>query len=180
MSSVSAIFFDRDDTLIINVPYNGDPKKVSLMPNVPEALALLHHEGIPLFIASNQSGVGRGYITREDVAQVNQEMFRQLRQNYFTEVLNCYATDTADDPCRKPAPGMLQDAAVRHGLDLKKCFMVGDRLTDIQCGRNAGCKTVLVLGGSYVAESVEAKKIANHTASDLLAAAKWILENHEC
>jgi len=175
----SAIFFDRDDTVIHNVPYNGDPKKVVLMPKAREALELLHGKGLSLFIASNQSGVGRGYITPEDVDNVNREMERQLGKDYFRENLNCYATDVEESPLRKPAPGMLQDAATRFGLDLKKSFMVGDRLSDIQCGLAAGCKTVLVLGGTYVEEVEAARKIATHTASDLLAAARWILENHE-
>lgn len=175
----SAIFFDRDDTLIKNVPYNGDPTKVSLMPKAREALELLHSKGILLFIASNQSGVGRGYITPEDVVKVNDEMKRQFGKDYFREILNCYATDREGHPFRKPAPGMLQDAATRHGLDLKKSFMVGDRLSDIQCGVAAGCQTVLVLGGGYVEEAKKAQKIATHTAPDLLAAARWILENHE-
>lgn len=174
-----AVFLDRDDTVMRNVPYLGDPRQVEVFPCAQEALDLLQEAGYLLFLVSNQSGVGRGLISKEQVAAVNAEMERQLDSVYFEGIYNCY--ETPEDPKsatrRKPAPGMLLDAAKQVGLDLENSFMVGDRLSDVECGRNAGCRSVLVLTGTCSPEEEveEAKKLADFVAVDLLEAARWIL-----
>lgn len=174
--SKPAVFFDRDDTLMRNVPYLGDPSKVQLFPGVSDALDKLDHAGFALVIVSNQSGVGRGLITIEQVALVTEEMQRQLGDSYFTGIYNCYAAPgQPGDDIRKPSPALLQQAALAHDLDLKKSFMVGDRLSDILCGKNAGCKSVLVLTGPSSPEREVARDEADFVASDLIEASEWIV-----
>jgi D-glycero-D-manno-heptose 1,7-bisphosphate phosphatase len=172
-----AVFLDRDDTLIRNVPYLGDPSKVELLPTVREALEALGRAGFRMFVASNQSGVGRGLITTEQVAAVNAEMARQMGGSWVEGYYNCYAApeDSAGAEDRKPAPGLLLRAASERGLDLKKSFMVGDRLSDIQCGKNAGCRSVLVLTAPDRDCLEQAKAEADCTVATLKEAADWIL-----
>jgi len=173
-----AVFLDRDDTLIVNIPYLGDPSRVKLLPGAQESLDLLQAGGFDLFLVSNQSGVGRGLITTEQVRQVNDEMCRQLGGDYFKGMYFCYAApeDVAGAQDRKPSPGLLLRAREEHGLDLEKSFMIGDRLSDVECGLNAGCRSVLVLTGTEETNLVEAQIKAHHIAHNLLEAANWILQ----
>ncbi|MDR2463624.1 MAG: HAD-IIIA family hydrolase [Verrucomicrobiales bacterium] len=179
MNGSRAIFFDRDDTLIKNVPYLGDPSRVVLMPRVRENLPRLSAAGFALFLVSNQSGVGRGFITKAQVDAVNDEMFRQLGGNFFTGDYMCYAAPGQPDAAgeRKPAPGLLFKARDEHGIDLTASVFVGDRLSDVQCGLNAGCRSVLLLHDTEdgVADRERARGLAHFVAEDFAAATEWIL-----
>ncbi len=173
-----AIFFDRDDTLIKDVPYSGDPSKVQLLPYVREAMEILSQHGFLMFLVSNQSAVGRGLITPEQVEAVNLEMIRQIGKNYFDGIYLCYSAPGQDDGnCRKPNPGMIQQARIEYSLDLKNSFLIGDKPSDIFCARNAGCRSVLVLTGTHGEDLQEAIKIADYVAKNLLEAAEWICQN---
>jgi D-glycero-D-manno-heptose 1,7-bisphosphate phosphatase len=178
--SKRAIFFDRDDTLIKNVPYLGDPSQVMLMPKVRKYLPRLKAAGFELFLVSNQSGVGRGLITKEQVAAVNAEMCRQLGGNYFSGLYMCYAAPGQPDANgeRKPGPGLLFKARDEHDLDLAVSVFVGDRISDVQCGINAGCRSVLLLHDTEdsAGEREQAKRLAHFIAKDFAAAVDWILE----
>jgi D-glycero-D-manno-heptose 1,7-bisphosphate phosphatase len=176
MHTKAAVFFDRDDTLIEDVPYLGDPARVKLMPECRESLRALHEAGFVLFIASNQSGVGRGLITREQVAAVNAEVLRQTGDVPFGGVYCCY--DDPDKPqegCRKPSPAMLLRARDEHGLDLARSFMVGDRLRDVQAGRNAGCRTAYYSLVRHADDVAAATALADFTSPSLVEIARWIL-----
>lgn len=177
-----AVFFDRDDTLMVNVPYLGDPKKVAIFPEAAEALFTLHKAGFLIFVVSNQSGVGRGLITREQVHAVNTELVRQLKGDHIHAFFHSFATP--DDPYatdRKPSPELLLNAAKSHQVDLKKSFFIGDRLSDIECGLNAGCRTVLLTHDqssrrdSGDPEDAVAREKAHYITSTLTDAANWIL-----
>ncbi len=173
--SKPAVFFDRDATLIKDVPYNGDPALVKLMPYAAESLRMLKKHGFELFIVSNQAGVAHGLITKEQVAAVNAEMLRQLEEPFFSAIYYCY--DGPDDPeptCRKPSPQMVFQASDEHDLNLAASFFVGDKPADMECGRNAGCRTVLVLAGEDLPYQQPAKALADYVANDLMEAAKWI------
>lgn len=174
----AAVFLDRDDTLIENVPYLGDPKKVVLLPGAQEAMATLHQASFPLLVVSNQSGVGRGLISKEQVAAVDSRMIELLGiPKIFSGFFHCYAapTDPYDDR-RKPSPRMLQEAAVLHHLDLGRSFMVGNRPSDIQAGKTAGCQTVFLTLRIDPEEKEEATQLATFTAKDWASAAQWILQ----
>jgi D-glycero-D-manno-heptose 1,7-bisphosphate phosphatase len=178
-----AVFLDRDDTLMVNVPYLGDPNLVEVFPEAAQALFALRKAGFLLFVVSNQSGVGRGLITRDQVFAVNTEMKRQLDGDYIHAFFHSFATP--DDPYasdRKPSPELLLEAAKVHDLDLNASFFIGDRLTDIECGLNAGCRTVLLTHDkssrkeSIDPDDVVAKEKAHYITPSLTDAANWIIE----
>jgi len=178
-----AVFLDRDDTLMVNVPYLGDPSRVEIFPEAAEALFLLRKADFMLFVVSNQSGVGRGLITREQVHAVNAELKRQFNGDYIHAFYNSFATP--DDPYatdRKPSPELLLQAAETHNLDLPASFFIGDRLSDIECGLNAGCRTVLLTHAkSSRKENTDeddalARAKAHYIATTLMEAANWIRE----
>ena len=180
--SQRAVFFDRDDTLMVNVPYSGNPAEVEAFAEAAAALADLQAAGFLLFVVSNQSGVGRGLITREQVDSVNVELVRQLGRDYIHTFYHSYATP--DDPYatdRKPSPELVLNAAREHDLDLSQSFFVGDRLSDIECGLAAGCGTVLLTHekssrrGNVTDDDRTAMKKAHHIANDLTASVAWIL-----
>jgi D-glycero-D-manno-heptose 1,7-bisphosphate phosphatase len=177
-----AVFLDRDDTLIVNVPYLGDPGRVEIFPEAAAALHALRQAGFLLFVVSNQSGVGRGLITREQVFAVNTEMQRQLNGDHIRAFYHSYATP--DDPYatdRKPSPELLLEAAATHEVDLAGSFFIGDRLSDIECGINAGCRTVLLTHAkssrrdSIDPEDAVARTKAHYITNTLTDAANWII-----
>jgi len=177
-----AVFLDRDDTLIVNVPYLGDPSKVEIFSEAAEALYALHKAGFLLFVVSNQSGVGRGLITRDQVHAVNAEMKRQFNGDYIHAFYHSFATP--DDPYatdRKPSPELLLAAASEHDLDLNRSFFIGDRLSDIECGINAGCRTVLLTHekssrkNEADPEDIIARQKAHYITTTLTDAANWII-----
>lgn len=167
-----AVFLDRDDTLIPDVPYLGDPAKVTLLPGAREALLRLKQTGFLLIMVSNQSGIARGLITHDQVRAVNAEVARRLLPSALDAIY--YSPDGPDEPSetRKPAPGLLLQAAKEHGIDLARSFMVGDKASDVACGRTAGCRTVRI---AKTPPPTAADPTADFTAPDLAAAVDWIL-----
>ncbi|MBN1997683.1 HAD family hydrolase [candidate division KSB1 bacterium] len=173
----NAVFFDRDDTIIKNIPYLGDPSKVVLMPGAKKSLQKLKDAGFLLFIISNQSGVGRGYITRDQVSAVNSEMDRQLGNSYFTAKYCCYESpENSQLYCRKPLPKMINKAAKDFSISLPTSYCVGDKLSDILAGRRAGCKSILLKTGHEKQDFIKAQTVADYMAEDLLQATAWILK----
>jgi D-glycero-D-manno-heptose 1,7-bisphosphate phosphatase len=177
-----AVFFDRDDTLMVNVPYLGDPAQVEAFAEAAPALAQLRDAGYLLYVVSNQSGVGRGLITREQVHAVNIELHRQMGSEYVHAFYHSFATP--DDPYatdRKPSPELVLTAAREHDIDLAQSFFVGDRLTDIECGLAAGCRTILLnhakssRAEADEEEDVVARRKAQFRAKDLHQAVDFIL-----
>lgn len=149
-----AIFIDKDGTLVEDVPFNVDPAQLRFVPGAAEALHALQQEGYALFVATNQSGLARGLFTRAQFARLQHGLERRLRDGAgvtLTDFLVCpHAASPSGGPmclCRKPAPGMLLRAARRHRLDLAKSWMVGDTLDDVEAGRRAGCRAVLLDNG---------------------------------
>lgn len=173
-----AVFLDRDDTLIVNVPYLGDPSQVTLCPGARSAVAKWKEAGFALVLVSNQSGVGRGLITKEQVDDVNREMYRQLEVDGFDGEYFCYAApgDPYGSEERKPSPTLLERASRELKIDLSNSFMVGDKGIDVECGRRAGCRSVLVLTGENSSFREAAKSHADHVAPDIGEAAEWILK----
>ncbi len=178
-----AVFFDRDDTLMVNIPYLGDPAQVEIFPDAALAMHTLTSADFWLFVVSNQSGVGRGLITRNQVFAVNVELERQLGGDYIRAFYHSFATpeDTrAID--RKPSPELLFKARDIYNLDLPGSFFVGDRLSDVECGLNAGCRTVLLTHekssrrDTLDPEDAIAREKAHYIAANLMEATQWILQ----
>jgi D-glycero-D-manno-heptose 1,7-bisphosphate phosphatase len=145
MKLTPAIFLDRDGTLMAEVGYCADPAQVCVFPDVPLALELLRFAGFRLILVTNQSGIGRGYFTEDQYRSVQAEFERQILPARLDAVYFC--PDAASSPCRKPSPGMILQAAREHSIDLARSYMVGDKCSDIEAGRGAGCHSVLVRTG---------------------------------
>jgi D-glycero-D-manno-heptose 1,7-bisphosphate phosphatase len=172
MNLQPAIFLDRDGTLMEEAGYCADPRKVRVFDGVPAALEELRLAGYRLILVTNQSGIGRGYFTVEDYRAVQAEFERQILPAYLDAVYFCPDAPDAPSKRRKPAPGMLLEAAQEHGIDLPRSWMVGDKASDIACGLAAGCRTLLVLTGYGSAQVGVAKA---PTAATFTEAVRLIL-----
>jgi D-glycero-D-manno-heptose 1,7-bisphosphate phosphatase len=166
-----AVFFDRDGTLIIDEPYNGDPGKVRLYPGVRDGLAALKKSGWRVIIVTNQSGIGRGKITEEQYRAVNAEFVRQCGGEQIIDAV-LHAPDTPDDPSprRKPGIGLFQDAASLLPIDFSRSWTVGDKPSDIAAGRAAGTRTIRVLNAPvtrHKSSSSPADLVVPHIADAL-------------
>ncbi len=166
-----ALFLDRDGTLIQEVDHCHRPEDVVLIEGAAKALKKAKADGYSIVIVTNQSGIGRGYFGEEEFQQVQEEIQRQLGGLIDATYM---APDLPWSPSarRKPAPGMLLEAASQLGIDLKSSFMIGDRKSDIDAGKAAGCRTILVLTG-YGRENQEAG--ADFVAQDIREAIELAL-----
>lgn len=169
-----AVFFDRDGTLMEEVCYCNDPAKVRAFPGTAQALRQLKEAGFKNIIITNQSGIGRGRITPEQFEAVQQALLEQLGPDTIDATYFC--PDTPDQPStrRKPLPGMVLEAIADHGIDPSRSFFIGDKSADIECGRAAGARTVLVETG-YGAEQDDCNP--HHRFPDVVAAVEYILAN---
>jgi D-glycero-D-manno-heptose 1,7-bisphosphate phosphatase len=180
-----AVFLDKDGTLVEDVPYNVDPGRIRLAPGAAEGLRLLHRAGYRLFVVSNQPGVARGYFREQALAAVAGRLRRLLAEcavplggfyycpHHPEGVVGEHAVACA---CRKPAPGLILRAALEHGLDLARSWLVGDILDDVEAGRRAGCRTILVDSGHETEWVLRPDRVPHRIASDLLDAARLIAD----
>lgn len=146
-----ALFLDRDGTIILDKHYLADPAGVELIPGVADALARARALGYRLFILTNQSGIGRGMYTLDDVHRCNDRMdeLLGLPRPIFDDI--CIAPEAPDQPSpyRKPSPRFIVETIARHGLDPAQCWMVGDRQADVDAGLNARVQPVAVCTGKH-------------------------------
>ena len=176
MTVRQAVFLDRDGTLVRDVGYPSDPSEIELLAGVIEALTLLRYNDLALVLVSNQSGIGRGFFSRDDLARVHDRLASQLERHGLTFDGVYYFPHAPWEgcECRKPAPGMLWQAALELKLDLSRSFMVGDKVSDCTAGYRAGCKSVLIAGqDSTFSTSVD--EVADIVLPNLLSAAQWII-----
>ena len=169
-----AVFLDRDGTIIEEKDYLSDPDHVVLFPGAAAALKRLQDAGFRLFIVTNQSGIGRGYYTLEDMHRVNGRLLEELGRDGVRIEKVYFAPEAPEEPSRgrKPSPQFLFDARDEFGIDLAQSYMIGDKLTDLECGRNARVKQSVLVRTGYGANVIlKDGEIAN----DLPAAAEWIL-----
>lgn len=150
MSSITAILLDRDGTLIEEEHYLRDPELVRLVPGTAEPWRVLAGRGCRFFLATNQSGIGRGLFTRKDYEHVHARLLELLRENgmVLTAAALCPHAPEENCACRKPGIGMWTELARTYGLRPEQTVMVGDKTADIRFGLTAGCaETALVLSG---------------------------------
>ncbi|MEU4674015.1 HAD-IIIA family hydrolase [Amycolatopsis sp. NPDC023774] len=138
----AAVLFDRDDTLITDVPYLDDPESVRPVPGAVELVRGLRERGVPVGIVSNQSGVAKGLITPERLAAVNARVEELLGPFGTWQV--CVHDDGDGCDCRKPAPGLVRRAAAQLGVDPASCVVIGDTGADVRAALAAGARAVLV------------------------------------
>lgn len=184
-----AVFLDKDGTLINDVPYNVDPALLTLSWQAGPALQILQRLGYKLIVITNQAGVARGLFTEAALVPVRRRLSELLAQ--YGVILDGFyycphSPDgavkryTAPCTCRKPMPGMLMQAAREHGIDLSRSWMVGDILNDVEAGRRAGCRTVLIDNGNETEWDLSGLRTPDLRTPDLYAAANMIasLEGH--
>ncbi len=150
-----AVFLDRDGTIIADVGFIDDPARVELLPGAAEAVRRLNHAGILVVVATNQSGVARG-LFGEDVVRATNQRIQHLLAEQEAQIDAFYHCPYLDGPeavveayrrssdWRKPEPGMLLAAAEDLGIDLGASWMIGDAARDVEAGRRAGCRSILV------------------------------------
>ena len=181
------VFLDRDGVITQDPPHFAHRiDQLDLIPKSAEAIRLLNENGFKVVVVSNQSGVARGYYREGDIEIFNHAMGDKLKKKgaFIDAIYYCPHHPEAkieayriDCDCRKPKPGMLKQAEKDLNLDLKRSFLVGDKMSDIEAGYRAGCKTILVLTGHG---SDESKKVAmmsikpDYISKDLCAATKMI------
>ncbi len=174
-SGIPAVFLDRDGVLNRAVVRNGrlsppaSLAELEIPPDARGALEMLRTAGFLLVVVTNQPDVARGTQTRDMVEAINASLLATLP---LDEIRVCYHDDPHDCLCRKPRPGLLLAAAAEHGIDLRASFMVGDRWKDVEAGRRAGCRTLLVASDQGIADDGGHPE---RTVRSLGEAAAWIL-----
>jgi D-glycero-D-manno-heptose 1,7-bisphosphate phosphatase len=170
-----AIFLDRDGTVSVGVPVHervDSVDKVELLPNTIAGLAKLATLDYKLFFVTNQAGLAEGLIMQADFDAINNKVLEEIAPS-GAQILKTYVCphgEGSDCDCRKPKPKLLKDAAHEYDIDLSQSWMIGDRLTDVQTGINAGTKTILVKTGVPTVEAPD----ATVTLPSLLEAADFI------
>ena len=180
-----AIILDKDGTLIEDLPYNVDPRRIRLAPGAREAIRIWAAEGWPIAVATNQSGVARGYFTREDLAAVERHLEAVVTElgatwggfyacPHLPEGVNEYAVEC---DCRKPAPGLIRDSLAALRVEPADAWFVGDTWMDMAAGRAAGCRTILVGPEWRRAASYPPGAVPHHAVPDLAAAARITVQD---
>lgn len=167
-----AVFVDRDGTLMEEVCYCNDPSQVRLIDGAREGLHMLRAAGYRTVLVTNQAGIARGLISHSQYDSVHSRLLHLLGPGALDATYMCPDGPDSGSFERKPAPGMLLRAKKDLRLDLNRSWMIGDKAIDIECGRNADVRSILVLTG-YGADAGACGAV--YTAKNFLEAAGWIL-----
>ena len=178
------VIFDKDGTLVQDIPYNVQPSLMRLAAGAGDALRTLKDAGYAIMVASNQSGIARGYFRPEEMRGVARRLERLVRaQGAELEAFcycphhpaGCVAEFAVACDCRKPQPGLLLEAAAIAGCAVEHCWMVGDILDDVEAGRRAGMRTVLIANGNETEWQRIDERVPDYVAADLAEAARLIV-----
>ncbi|WP_319468099.1 D-glycero-beta-D-manno-heptose 1,7-bisphosphate 7-phosphatase [uncultured Pseudodesulfovibrio sp.] len=173
------VLLDRDGTIIFDKHYLHDPDGVELLPGAAEGLRRMADMGFRLAVLTNQSGVGRGYFTEADVHACNTRLSDLLVAEGVTieGFFHCPHAPEENCRCRKPSPGLMEQAVEAFGFDPKCAYMIGDKDADMGVGRAVGATTILVRTGKGAESEVKCRECADHVADDLVGAAEFIASN---
>ena len=186
-----AVFLDRDGTINRDVGYPNSYRLIEIFPYSYEAIRKINTSGFLAVIVTNQSGVGRGLITEENLQDIHQKMQAAFAEHnaHFDRIYYCPHYLSSENPeyrkdcsCRKPFPGMAHQAVKDLNIDPTNSYMVGDKMEDIQFGLNIKAQPILLLTGFGRKSLVRLKEKgiqAAHVADNLLAAVNWIQENEK-
>ena len=184
-----AVFLDRDGTLNHDPGYLSSPDQMNLLPGVPEGLLRLRRAGFELVVVTNQSGVARGLIQEKDIPLIHRRLNELIEARSGNEACIShyeYCPKLPEDPHsrRKPKPDLILDSAQALQIDVSKSWMIGDRVSDLEAGRTAGCRGVILVRtgeGQKAAEKIEHPGKVSSTVPDLICdslieAAQFIVE----
>jgi D-glycero-D-manno-heptose 1,7-bisphosphate phosphatase len=170
------VLIDRDGTLNVEKHYLSDPDQLELYPGAAAALKRLRQAGFGIAVLTNQSGIARGYFDMARLDQIHDRLRALLAAEGVTldGIYLCPHGPDDDCSCRKPLPGMVEQAVAEHGFDPAQGYMIGDKEVDVELGRAVGATTFLVrTGHGKKAEAAGSK--ADHVVDDLVAAVEVIL-----
>ncbi|CDQ38143.1 MULTISPECIES: D-glycero-alpha-D-manno-heptose-1,7-bisphosphate 7-phosphatase [Virgibacillus] len=174
----SAVFLDRDgvvnEVLTKRVKFVNQPADVYLLEGVAEAIKICNDLGYKVFVVTNQGGIGLGYMNEENLHAVHKKMKEEIAKSdgHIDDIAYCPHKPDANCACRKPKPEMIYTLARKHQIDLQHSFMVGDREVDVEAGKKAGVKTILVGNRQTTSK-------ADWTFPNLLAAAVFLCDLHK-
>jgi D,D-heptose 1,7-bisphosphate phosphatase len=180
---MKAIFLDKDGTLVDDLPYNAEPRRMTLCSGAGAGLRLLARLDYRLFVVTNQAGIAFGRFDESAMEALDDRLQDLLQREQLTLGGFYYcphhpdgsvAAYACDCHCRKPMPGLLLQAARDHGIDLRSSWMIGDILHDVEAGNRAGCRTVLIDNGNETEWRLGPRRIPTRMAPDLYAAAVLI------
>lgn len=178
--SMKAVFLDKDGTLVDDIAYNVDPRRITLCNGAGAALRLLARLDYRFFVVSNQDGVAHGHFAESALEAVRHRLADLLFREQLALEGFYYCPHHPDGKvqgyslaclCRKPMPGMLLSAAREHNIDLHASWMIGDILHDIEAGNRAGCRTVLIDSGNETEWRLGAYRLPTRVVTDIYAAA---------
>lgn len=184
-----AVFLDRDGTINVDVGYPNNSSQIKIYPSSFEALRKINAAGFLVVIVTNQSGVGRGLLTEDNLEDIHQDMMAEFASGNIRidGIYYCPHYDLSDIPrygqncsCRKPKPGLGFKAADDLGIDLANSYMIGDKVEDILFGQNIGARPVLVRTGFGASAEIRLREMGvtpAAVADDLLQAVDWILDH---
>jgi D-glycero-D-manno-heptose 1,7-bisphosphate phosphatase len=176
------VFLDRDDTIIRDKGYLNDPEQVEILPGTGDAIRVLNQVGIPVIIVTNQSGIARGLLDEDTLEAIHARLLADLsiQGSRIDAIYYCphHPEGVREEyrvscSCRKPEPGLLHKAAKDFGLDLGRCYMVGDKPIDIETIHRVGGKGILIGSGRVITMNDN----PDYIAQDVLDAAHWILRD---
>lgn len=176
-----AVFVDRDGTICFDRHYLADPSGLELIPTIAAGIKKLNDAGIPVIVITNQSGIARGYFTEKQLEAVHNKMEDLLAEQgaRVDDIFYCPHLPDSGCDCRKPRPGMLLQARDKLGLNLKRSFVIGDRMLDIEMANSVGAKAILVPepGNQYHVEKEMENSLVSpdHIADTFINAVEWIL-----
>jgi len=177
---------DRDGTINEEVGYLSRMELLKIFPQAVEAIRLINQSGMKAVVITNQSGIARGYFTEDFVRSIHERINEQLLAGgaridgfYVCPHHPVYGNGIykQDCSCRKPRPGLLLQAAAEMNIDLTRSYMIGDMLKDVDAGRSAGTKGILVRTGYGTNITITDKP--SYIAEDLLGAVKWIMRDRQ-
>lgn len=176
------VFVDRDGTINIDVHYLDDPDKFEMYPGVQRGVKKLQENGFKIIVITNQSGIARGYFTEEQLSAVHERMKQEFQSFNVTLDGIYYCPHHLDDKCncRKPNTGLFEKAIHEHNIDVKRSYMLGDKILDIGAGKKIGVKTVLIpephIREEFLSKKFEWEYNPDYIADDFLDAVEWILK----
>lgn len=185
-----AVFIDRDGTMTVEGGYINHPSRLELIPTTAAGIRLCNENGILAVVATNQAGVARGYFTEDLIHVVHNRMKDLLKEQsaYLDGVYYCPHHPHEGKPpyraecnCRKPLPGMIEQAAKELPVDLSRSYMVGDKISDSEFGHRLGLRTVMVMTGygrgEYEYQRQDWKDTPDFIAENLEEAVQWIIND---
>ena len=175
----AAVFLDRDGTINRDPGYLSSHRQLRFFPRARKGLKLLAESGFLLFVVTNQSGIGRGFFTWEQLDEIHDRLREILAADgiRISEIAVCPHHPEENCDCRKPSPRLVLDLVEKYSVNPGRSFFVGDKISDIQSGRNAGLRTVLMADPEKKSKPADAdhRREADYVAPDLYRAAQWIV-----